>query len=594
LNLTLKVTNEEVQHGILEQFQKGGDSLACFVRIFDDIEDHLQDPRARDFIDIPWGSEKPDDESQKLLRLLRDQQVPSCLLPNRFLPAHLKWKEKGIDPEDPEHKEYLEKFLETFYSLIIEMVDRAALEENQFRSSLRENPVFEEILSHLSFCQSKCETFHGRKETLKAISDYISEDSSSPLVVYGESGCGKTSLMAKAAERAISKQQGGFSMIIRFLGTTSDSSTLHKLLHSLSVQISLLYGKSADPEEIPQDHQELLKFFHEEILSLASEEKPLVIFLDSLDQLSPAFNAHSMGWIPKILPPFVSLIVSTLPTERNCLPNLRQRLSGAGEGSFLEVPVLPPEIGIEILENWMEKEGRRVTDPQREVIKKALDSCSLPLYLRLVFNEAKRWKSYTPADSLLLPQTIQGMIEQLFDQVERQHGRLLVSHAFGLITASKNGLTEGELEDLLSLDDQVLQDLFQYWLPPIRRLPPLLWTRIRADVEDYLTERDSDGSLGIYWYHRQFIEVAQKRYLGGKGGGDAWGSLGGDQEIQVEENSLAFSIHKLLGEFFQGVWGGGKKKPFEFSERQVKFFGLKDQRGEEDRKVSLQPVTFSG
>lgn len=61
------------------------------------------------------------------------------------------------------------------------------------------------------------------------------------------------------------------------------------------------------------------------------------------------------------------------------------------------------------------------------------------------------------------------------------------SHTFtlmliGYITASKSGLSEAELEDLLSLDEKVLNDVFQYHIPPVRRIPPLLWTRIRNDL----------------------------------------------------------------------------------------------------------------
>ena len=44
----------------------------------------------------------------------------------------------------------------------------------------------------------------------------------------------------------------------------------------------------------------------------------------------------------------------------------------------------------------------------------------------------------------------------LIKRLEKQHGKLLVSHAFGYITASGDGLSEPELEDLISLDDQVL------------------------------------------------------------------------------------------------------------------------------------------
>ena len=44
---------------------------------------------------------------------------------------------------------------------------------------------------------------------------------------------------------------------------------------------------------------------------------------------------------------------------------------------------------------------------------------------------------------------------KLFERIENQHGKILVSHALGYVTAAKGGLSEAELEDLLSLDEKV-------------------------------------------------------------------------------------------------------------------------------------------
>ena len=38
------------------------------------------------------------------------------------------------------------------------------------------------------------------------------------------------------------------------------------------------------------------------------------------------------------------------------------------------------------------------------------------------------------------------------------------------ITASKSGLTEGELEDILSLDERVLEELFEFYVPEGKQL----------------------------------------------------------------------------------------------------------------------------
>ena len=55
--------------------------------------------------------------------------------------------------------------------------------------------------------------------------------------------------------------------------------------------------------------------------------------------------------------------------------------------------------------------------------------------------------------------------------------------------SAQSGLSEGELEDILSLSDEVLNDVYQWWLPPIRRLPPLIWVRVKNELQEYLVER---------------------------------------------------------------------------------------------------------
>ena len=166
------------------------------------------------------------------------------------------------------------------------------------------------------------------------------------------------------------------------------------------------------------------------------------------------------------------------------------------------------------LESWLKSSRRLLQIEQQKIVLEAFEKCPLPLYLKLSFDEASRWKSYTSPNDIKLAPTIKEIIHDLLDRTERLHGKALVSHALAYITASRNGLTEHELEDILYLDDVVLNDVYQYWTPPIRRLPPLLWIRIRADTEDYLIERGADGARVINWYHRQFMETARERYLG--------------------------------------------------------------------------------
>ena len=61
------------------------------------------------------------------------------------------------------------------------------------------NKLFTETLEHAHQCVTKVERFHGRESILSKIHAYLLSDSRQPLVIHGESGCGKTSVLAKAA-----------------------------------------------------------------------------------------------------------------------------------------------------------------------------------------------------------------------------------------------------------------------------------------------------------------------------------------------------------------------------------------------------------
>lgn len=363
-------------------------------------------------------------------------------------------------------------------------------------------------------------------------------------------------------------------LIMRYLGTTPDSSAITPMLISLCQQISYNYMVPFDA--IPDDLVPLTAYF-KQLLALATREQPLLVFLDSVDQIGGAQDANKMAWLPTRLPPHCKIVVSCVyepenPEISKDCQTLRRMIDD--EDNFIHVLALGEELASQVIRHWMRNSHRDLTNYQWRVVSNAIARCSLPIFVKLVFAEICRWKSYSRAQETHLASNVMDSIMMLFERIEIQHGRILVFHALAYITASKSGLSETELEDLLSLDDRVLDDVYQYHMPPVRRIPPLLWTRIRNDLPNYLSEREADGVSVLNWYHRQFKEAAKERYF--------------------KNQNLANYFHSSIAEYFMGTWGGGNPKPFKYTEIQRMRFNLAEKEGEADRKVPLQPLVFVG
>lgn len=90
---------------------------------------------------------------------------------------------------------------------------------------------------------------------------------------------------------------------------------------------------------IPGDYKGIAGHF-EVLLQRAVEGKPLFIFLDGVDQLSPEDGASGMSWLPLSLPAHVKIVLSTSSeVHYRCFPVLQSLLSRHQE-NFVEVMYL--------------------------------------------------------------------------------------------------------------------------------------------------------------------------------------------------------------------------------------------------------------
>jgi hypothetical protein len=117
----------------------------------------------------------------------------------------------------------------------------------------------EEQDTHIRFGLKRAEFFEGRDEILKQIADYLKNNDSHPLIVFGSSGSGKSAVIAKALQQLQMKKEGNLGLVVRFIGATPGSSDGRTLLESLCVEISRIYN--VEEKEIPHEYSRLLQEF---------------------------------------------------------------------------------------------------------------------------------------------------------------------------------------------------------------------------------------------------------------------------------------------------------------------------------------------
>ena len=75
--------------------------------------------------------------------------------------------------------------------------------------------------------------------------------------------------------------------------------------------------------------------------------------------------------------------------------------------------------------------------------------------------------------------------EQILEGLERNFDRELTRVALGFITLSVHGISDVEMEDLLSLHANVLKIVLKY-CPGVVRLPSHVWLRLRGALTGML------------------------------------------------------------------------------------------------------------
>lgn len=185
----------------------------------------------------------------------------------------------------------------------------------------------------------------------------------------------------------------------------------------------------------------------------------------------------------------------------------------------------------------------------------------------------------------------------------------LKNFILGYLTITQSGFSENELQDILSLDNELMKlfkanDLIKSE-SNILQLPWFYIIRLLNSLRNHLLIRPFNGIYTISWKHQIFNKIIQKRYIGKFFNYLNLSNPSIQNQFGLDENpTFLMYLHKNICEYYLGIWSSPKEKPLTyekiitpvipddanralFSKPVVKKFRIHS-----DRLVPAQPIKY--
>lgn len=331
-----------------------------------------------------------------------------------------------------------------------------------------------------AYLHSRTEVYIPRKENFEVLDDFLINPEQSHFVVTGESGIGKSSLMANWIMRH--QEDTDRNVVYHFVGASNIQGNYQQIALRLSREISDIYNLSTSmfldskkPEDILQDC----------VYSVAGK-MPLVIVLDGINQIADENGAKLLNWLPQA-PKNVKFLFSTLNDDITMEPFHNRNYP------VYTIHSLDAEQKKELVGKYLRKYGKSLPDHQVDHIISA-PICANTLVLRTLLDELVNFGSHERLseriDYYLTSDCAESFFQRVLSRFEEDFDKELVREVFGLIAVSKSGLSENEIIEIIGLDNQ------------------LEWSQMYCAIRHYLTLKNTLISFS----HHYISDAVTSRY----------------------------------------------------------------------------------
>ena len=297
--------------------------------------------------------------------------------------------------------------------------------------------------------------------------------------------------------------------MIRFIGRENASPNVPSVFISILDQLNMMFNIEKYQTNILKSPS-LGEHFYDQLRVFSERygKQQIVIIFDSLNRISN-FQSY-LDWIDHSLPKSFKIIYSFSSAKRTIFENV-------DEANKIDVNGFEFEHAKSILKDKIIKLNYKINYEEWEVVRDCLNNNETiyPIQITLLCDIFTKWPKLIEQSQMTLHncRTTKDLIKCIFKYLEDKYGRVVFSRIIFYLTIFKNGITENELEDILSIDDIVLASVIGNTRQPILRFPLGLWLRIKYDLKSYLIWNELENSKLYSWKHQIWIDTAQELYL---------------------------------------------------------------------------------
>ncbi|HVK37053.1 MAG TPA: DUF4062 domain-containing protein [Candidatus Kapabacteria bacterium] len=354
----------------------------------------------------------------------------------------------------------------------------ASVIRRDFASSRPPTPLELERSRHDAFAASRRHAYIPNSAYLAELNSWLA-DKAEPLVIYAESGSGKSSLVSFWCDQ-LRKRAPGLFVVEHYIGIGAGDSDHIGLIRHVLEEIRERFDRT---EEIPASRLELEAQLANWLGFTGTQ--PMVIVLDGINQLTgPALSLH---WLPAFIPTNIRLLVTS--TVEGTLVELRSR----GWRTLGMQPLRERERAAVVV-RFLAEYGKALSSTHTTMLAED-PKCAHPLFLRTVLEELRLDSNHEQLESritgYLATTGTEDLFQKVLERIEEDFGARAVRQMMSLLWCSRDGLPATELQEITGIAQ-------------------LRLTTMLAALEYHLVARAD----GLTFFHDYLRRAVEKRYLG--------------------------------------------------------------------------------